>query len=290
MKKLMFIVTIIYLVVMGVSIYMFFGPVLVSSYHTIQWKGLETQVPEDFNVKTYQKDRWDVYFMHKLWMPIKIGITSAVNPAGFAEKRDDAMFITSSSDSNIFFLARDRKQFEAVYAENIGDHTVYFSARAGSVYSAVQIVKRMTAYARFNGEKLSPPEPSIPLRHYITDIIFLVGVSLPFFLIIIIMNVSGMKPNAKHFEGDPIRIEESNVFYSFKKKYRRKNSFCYLALTTSRLMIFVFRRPVLVIDLSKDDTAIEFDKKKIIIKKGKEEFHLKPSNIDRWKTQLSTFR
>ena len=289
MKKILLVTMVPYLLVMALAFYVFFGPGIMASYQNLDWKKLQTQVPGDFEVKTYKDNEWEVYSLYKLFVHVKIAVRPAIDLSGYPSQKKKVKFTYSSGKTNIYYLTSSRKLFDVIYAENVEDKTIYFRASAGSVYAAVYIMKKLTTNAYYNGIKLSAPQPEIPLRHFITDIVFAVGMSLPLFLIVFMLVLSGMKPAAKHFSGDPIRLQESNVYCNIKKKIGRKITLCYLALTSTRLMVFVFKKPVVVIHLNQDKSGLRFEGDKIIFQKGEEIYQVKPSELERWKRQISAF-
>jgi hypothetical protein len=176
-----------------------------------------------------------------------------------------------------------------VFAKNIDDVTLYFRIATASVFSGTHVLDKMLDNCFYKGQKITVPKPSIPLGAYLTDLIFFGGMMVPLFIILLVFSLSAKKPSSNYFPGDPIQLEESNVYFSRVKRFQRKNSFCYLVLTTSRLMIFTFGKPVLEIRLHEEKPEIRFEGKKIIIQRPKEKFVLRPSDIEKWKNALSPF-
>jgi hypothetical protein len=54
-------------------------------------------------------------------------------------------------------------------------------------------------------------------------------------------------------------------------------------------MVFTYRRPIVVIHPGRDKSGIRFEGEKMILQQGGEELQVKPSQIERWKAQLSAF-
>ncbi|MCP4156413.1 MAG: hypothetical protein GY757_52355 [bacterium] len=278
-----------YFVIVLVSFYVFFGPGIMASYEPLNWKGLETYAPGGFEVKTFKNRNWDVYSLYKLWVHVEISIGPAMDVERFSRRWKKTKFTDSSGQNSIYALKSSRKLFDVLYVETIGDKTVHFKTSAGSVYAAVYMMKKLTADARLDGVKLSPPDPSIPTGNFITDIIFAVGIALPLFLIIIIFRLAGLKPADHHFKGEAPRLCEHHVSYSLRTKRKRKNSSCYLALTSTRFMVFQFKKPVAIIDLKTEKSEILFEGNSILLDRGEEKLKLTPKNIGQWKAQLSVF-
>lgn len=288
MKKVLIIIFVPYLAIIGVIFYVFYGPGLVAGYETLKWNDIETMVPEDFEVKTYQsKNGWDVYSLQKLTVLIKIAVKSKINVSRLPESGPKVKYQTSTGPDDIYYIINPRKTFEVVFARSIGDSTLYFSVATPSVFSGRFIMDKLTANCFYKGQEVVPPEPAVPFSCYFTDLLFLGGMLVPLIIILLIFYLSGKKPAAKHFIGDPIRCEESYVYFSSVRKYRRKTSFCYLALTTTRLMVFVFMKPMWVVNLREEKPDMKIEGKKIIFQKENEKMVLKPSDIEKWKEALS---
>ncbi len=288
MKKALIIIFVPYLVIIGVIFYIFYGPGLAAGYETLKWNDIETMVPVDFEVKTYQgQNGWDVYSLQKLTVRIKIAVKSKIDVSRLPESGPKVMYQTSSGPGDIYYIINPRKTYEVVFARLIGDRTLYFSVTTPSVFSGRIIMDKLTADCFYKGQKVTPPEPSLPFSCYLTDLLLLGGMFVPLIIIISIFYLSGKKPSEKHFIGDPIRCEESHVYFSSVRKYRRKSSLCYLALTTTRLMVFVFMKPIWVVKLREEKPDIKIEGSKIIMQKENEKIVLKPSSIEKWKEALS---
>ena len=289
MKKVLMIIIIPYLVLIAVVFYIYFGPGLAGSYQSLKWKGIQTAVPEDFNVKTYESKGWEVYSLKKLTVLIKIARKAAFDVSGLHRSVGRLLYRVSPEPGTTFYVSNPRKTYEVVFAQEMDDVTLYFSVASPSVFSAAVIMDKITAHATYNGKKVTLPKHEIPLNAYITDFIFLGGMLLPLIIIVLIFYFSGRKPHSKYFKGDPIRFEESFVYFSSVRKFRRKNSFCYLVLTTTRLMVFQFGKPTWETVINRDKPDIRLEDKKIIIETGKEKIVLKPSEMEKWKEALRSF-
>jgi hypothetical protein len=290
MKKMLAWIIIPYLVVVGVAFYIFFGPALTARYRTLEWKDVGTFVPEGFKVKTYHSKGWDVYYMEKIFSSVKIAVRPvAVNVSRLPEGYRKVMFRYASRPDEIYFVASAHKSFEVVYARMIEGATVFISVKGGSVFSGRYVVDKIAGSTYFKGVPLEAPRPSIPLKHYWTDLVFVIGMLLPILIIYLIFYISGRRPAEKHFEGDPIVFEEGNMYYRSIRKYRRQSSFCYLVLTTTRLMVFAFRKPVWESRIYEEKPAIKIEGKNIILQKDDIKFVLKSARIEKWKEHLNRF-
>ena len=283
-----------YLVIMGIIFYIFFGPGLIG-YQPLKWKGIETIVPEGFKVKTYQSKGWEVYSIKKLSVFIKIALKPAINVSGLPRHTRKVLYRFSSEPGEIYYVSNPRKVYEVVFARNIAvdednsNITLYLSASAPSVFSCRYIINKIAGNTFYKGQKIKAPKPSIPMKCYLTDFLLLGGMLVPLLIILLIFYLSGKKPASKHFIGDPIRCEESYVFYRSIRKFRRQSSCCYLVLTATRLMVFIFRRPFREIKIHEERPGVKIEGNKIILEKEKERIILRPKDIEKWKEHLSRF-
>lgn len=289
MKKIVAIIIIPYLLIVAVAFYIYFGPGLLGGYGPLDWKGLLTNVPGGFKVKVYQDPGWDVYSLSKIFVTMKIALGPAMDVTRLPGRARKVIYQTSPDPDRIFYIFSRRKSYEVVFAQSLKDTTVYYSVASGSVFSAARMLAKLTADNFYRGEPISPVKPSIPFKAYITDLIFLFGMLLPIFIILLIFSLSGKKPAEKHFSGDPIRCEENLVYFTSVRKYRRKSSACYLVLTAARLMVFVFRKLEWEIKLNEAGASIRIEGKKIILQKDKEKAILRPTDIEKWNECLSPY-
>jgi hypothetical protein len=292
MKKVLTIIIVPYLVIIAISFYIFYGPGIFTGFETLKWKDIEINVPKNYKVKSYENQGWEVYSLQKVFEQVRIALKSpAVNVSDFPKHKHTGkvIFQYSPGPGSIYFISSVRKTHEVVFARNIDEVTLYFCAANASVFSGTHILDKMMADCYYKGQKITIPKPSIPLGNYITDLIFFGGMIVPIFIILLVFALSAKKPSSEYFSGDPVQMEESNVYFSRIKRFQRKNSFCYLVLTTSRLMIFSFGKPVLDISLREEKPDIRFEKNKIIIQRPKEKLVLRPSDIETWKNALSLY-
>ena len=292
MKKLFTIIIIPYLVVIGVAFYFFFGPGIFTGFETLKWKDIEINVPKNYNSKSYENQGWEVFSMKKLSEEIRIARKSpAVDVTGFPKQKQSGKVIYQFSPGleSIYYISKVRKNYEVVFAKNIDDVSLYFHVSSASVFSGTHVLDKMMANCFYKSQKLDILKPAVPLGAYLTDIIFFAGMIVPIFIILLVFSLSAKKPSPGYFTEDPVQMEEGSVYFSRVKRFQRKNSFCYLVLTTSRLMVFVFGKPVLEILLREEKPDIRFERNKIIIQRPKEKFVLKPSDIEVWKNALSPF-
>lgn len=290
MKKVMIMIVVPYLVIMGIIFYFFYGPGVLSGYEALKWKDIETVVPSGFTVKPYQSQDWDVYSLKKISVLIKIAVKPCTDVSRLHERGPRVLFQTTPGVGENYYIANPHKRFDVVFAKAMDDgNAIYFSVGGPSVYTGRYIMDKLLGNCFYKGQKVTLPPISVPSSVYLTDFIFLGGMSIPLIVIILIFYLSGGKPSDRYFEGDPIRCEESFVYYSSVRKWRRKNSFCYLVLTTSRLLVFLFRKPVVEIKVREDDAEITIVGNKIIIQLEKGKIVLRSSNIEKWKEALSGF-
>ncbi|MFC2145808.1 hypothetical protein ACFLRT_00440 [Acidobacteriota bacterium] len=292
MKKLLAIIIIPYLVIIGIAFYIFFGPGIFTGFETLKWKDIEIKTPKNYHVKSYESEGWEVYSMEKLFEQVRIARKSpAVDVTGFPKHKHSGKVIYqfSPGPGSIYYISKVRKTHEVVFAKNIDDVTLYFRIATASVFSGTHVLDKMLANCFYKGQKIAIPKPSIPLGAYLTDFIFFGGMIVPLFIILLVFSLSAKKPASTYFTGDPVQLEESNVYFSRIKRFQRKNSFCYIVLTTSRLMIFSFGKPVLEIRLHEEKPDIKFERNKIIIQRPKEKLVLRPSDIETWENALSPF-
>jgi hypothetical protein len=278
-----------YLLVMAVTFYIFFGFGAMIGSKPLTWQGIETRVPSGGTVNIYSSKGWDVYAWKKLFVQVKIAVKSAIDVTGLPTYHRKVSFQHTPGPDRVYYIANDKRGFEVIFALNVADKTLYFSAFTASPFSSRHILRKIVGNCSYKGHKLDFQEPAVPLGIYTTDLLFVGGMSLPIFIIVLVFYLSCRKPDPKYFEGDPIRCEENYVYFSSRRKFRIRNSFCYLALTTRRLMIFVFGKPKWTIDLYDDDADITFAGKKMIIRKGDHKITLKLTDPEEWKNCLSRF-
>lgn len=291
MKKLLIAILVPYLAVIGVAFYLFFaGGVLFGKYESLEWNGIRTVVPAGISVREYEDKGWRVYWFEKNTLSAKIAFKPAINVTRMHENVRGLRYKTTSGEADIFYISNPRKNIEAVYACNMGDETLYFSVSSASVYTSVTVLEKLVRDCVYNGEPVPYMEFSVPGGVYWTDYLMIFGMTIPLVMILVIFTISGGKPGEKHFEGDPLRYGEAHVQFSRRKKYQRKNTFCYLALTQARLIIFVFKRPVFQVTLDElkrgDNSKLMIEDKKIILEQEDERFILKPADIEPWKQYL----
>jgi hypothetical protein len=294
MKKILAIIIILYLVGIGIAFYFFFGPGIFTGFETLKWKDIEINVPKNYNSKSSESQGWEVFSMKKLSEEVRIAWKSpAVDVTGFPKHKQAGKVIYqfSPGPGSIYYISNPRKTYEVVFALNAADVTLYFSVFSPSVFSGTYVLDKMMANCFYKGQKIAIPKPSIsiPLGAYLTDFIFFGGMVVPLFIILVVFSLSAKKPASKYFTEDPVQLEESNVYFLRVRKFQRKSSFCYLVLTTSRLMIFMFGKPIMEIRLREEKPGIRFERNKIIIQSPKEKLVLKPADIETWKNALSPF-
>ncbi len=293
MKKLLLLVLVPYLLLIGIVFYIYFGSGIITAYETLKWKDIETMAPAGSTVKIYQGNGWEVYSLKKATVFIKVAVKPAMNVAELPAYSQKVLFKASAEPSEIYYIANPRKTIEVVYARTMGDTTLYFSVACPSLFSGRYIMDKMTGQCFYKGEKVTPSTLaaySIPLRCYITDYLFLGALTLPLIIVLLIFALSGKKPSAKHFIGDPIRCEESNIYFVRMRRFRRQGNFCYLALTAAgRLRVFLFMRPVWAIDLRRERPDIQIEGHKIILQKENEKIVFWSAKIREWQEALGLF-
>ena len=277
-----------YLVFIGVMVYIYFGPGVFGGYETLLWKDMEIKVPKDFNVKTYQSKGWDVYSLQKISVLVKIAQKTAVDLQGLAQHAGKIIYRFSPGPGSIYYISNPHKNYEVVFARNEAGLTLYFSVSSPSVFSAAYIIDKITADGFFHGEKIGIAKPLFPIRVYLTDLIFLGGMTLPLIVVLVIFSFAGAKPSPDYFRGDPILCAENFVYFTRVRKFMRRNNFCYLVLTITRLMVFVFKKPVVEIRLREEKPDIKIQGKRIIIRRANEKIVLRPTEIRKWQDALSS--
>jgi hypothetical protein len=290
MKKIILLILVPYLLVIGVVFYLYFGPGILSGYTPLKWNGITAEVPKDFKVSTYQTDGWEVYYLTKISVMIKIAVKPGIdNVSGFAKHEGNVLFEYTPDNEKTYYFSKKGKLVQAASAAVIDSTAIFFSVSSQSPYGAVYILDKIMANASYKGNPFPRLKPVLPRSIYTTDYIFLAGMLVPCLIILIIFSFSGRRPSGRHFIEDPIRYEETFVYFSKARTLGRANSFCCLVLTSTRLMAFHFRRPLFEIKLKEGKTGIRFDGKKIIIDNGKLYITLRPGDIDKWKQCLMPY-
>lgn len=289
MKKLLILVLVPYLLLIGIVFYIYFGPGVLTGYGALQWKDIETMAPVGSKVKIYQGNGWEVYSLKKATVFIKVAVKPAMDVAGLPASSKKVLYKASAGPGEIYYISNPRKTIEVVYAQTVGDATLYIGVAGPSLLSGRYIMAKMTRGCFYKGQAVmrNTATYSAPLRCYLNDIIFLAAMILPLIIVLVIFLFSGRRPSSRYFEGDPIRLEESYVVYSSIRRFRRQNNFCYLVLTSGRLMMFVFMRPVWAVDIHRQKPDIKIEGNKIILQKENEKIIFRPSGIKEWKEALS---
>lgn len=291
-NKFLIILVVPYLLIMGFVFYIFFSPGLIESYEPLNWKGIETTVPGGFTIKEYNARGWEVYSLNKMTALIKIALFPGTNVQGLTAKVNKIKYLYSPTPNRVYYISNPRKTFEAVFALAIPEEhkTIYISVSAPSIYTVTRVLEKIAGNLSYNGKSIGFKQPPIPLKTYWTDLLLLAGMIIPLLLIVILFTISGRKPAQKHFEGDPIATDEEHVYFSHVKKYRRKGSFAYMALTSTRLLVFTFKKKSIEINLLENLPEIKIVGKKIFIQLNAEEkIIVKPSNLEKWKSALTPY-
>lgn len=293
MKKILLLIFLPYLLVLGVMLYIFYGPAIINRYEALHWQDIDTLVPADTTVQIYQSKGWDVYSLRKTTMLIKIALKPAIDVAELPSYSKKVLFKESAGPDEIYFISIPIKSIEVVYARTMGDMTVYFSVASPSLFSGLYIMDKITGSCFYRGEKVTQSTSSsyaIPSKCYLMDFTFWGIMTLPLILMLFIFGLSGKKPSERHFIGDPVRFEESYIYYTFIKRFRRKGNFAYLALTASgHLRLFLFMRPIWTIDIRQEKSNLKIIGKTIIFQKEKEKLVFRTAKIREWQEALSSF-
>lgn len=293
MKKLVTIIFVSYVAFVVALSYFFYGPGIIGRYEELQWQGVEASVPAGFDVRQYQSKGWQVYSLKKWHTLIKIAIRPAQPVANLPQSSRKLTFRHQPEPGTIYYISNPRKSYEIVYAHNViaGDEavTVYFSVNCPSVYSGTHIIEKITESAFFKGVAVPVPVVEIPTGVYLTDFIFIGGITLPLLILALVFYYSGKRPSDKHFMGDPIRCEEASVYYTRIQRFRRQSSTCYLVMTSTRLLVFIFKKKIVEIRLDEEKPQFRVEGKKIIIEREKDKIILRPADIAKWKECLSSY-
>lgn len=286
----MLLIVLPYLVIMGGIFYLYFAPGVIPVYKTLKWEDIETRVPDGFKLKIYRDRSWEVYSLYKQSVLIKIALGTGCDVSKLHQHTSGLIFQTSTGPGENYYISNPRKTHEIVFAKNMEDGvTLWLSVASPSVFSGRYVMEKIAGSCFYKGRSVGFSTVILPLRSYLVDFIFLGGMGVPLVVIILVFYLSGKKPSSKYFLGDPIRCEEAYVFFGSVRRFRRKNSFGYLVLTTGRLMVFHFKKPVLEIGVREENTDITIDRNKIIVQLEKEKFVLRSSKIDEWKKALGEF-
>jgi hypothetical protein len=293
MKKIILLFTIPYLLVVGIVFYLFFGPGVITTYETLQWKEIDTMVPVDGKIKIYQSQGWEVYSLRKSAFLIKIALKPAMDVAGLPSFSQKLLYRESAGPGQIYYIANPHKNLEVVYARTVGDTTLYFSAASPSLFTSLFIMDKITGRCFYKGEKvtqLTSSSYNIPLKCYLTDYIFVGSMTLPVIIMFFIFSFSGKKPSERYFIEDPVRLEESYIYYTMIRGFRRKGNFGYLVLTSAgRLRMFTFMKHIWTIDLYTEKPNLTIVGNTIILQREKGRFVLRSGKIREWQEALSSF-
>ncbi|MCP5045936.1 MAG: hypothetical protein GY940_02120 [bacterium] len=290
MMKMVLLITIPCILMMGLIYYFFFGTGVMSGYRSLTWEGIDTRVPAGFSARNYVRKQWRVYSLNKLFLWAKIAVAPAMNVLDLPRQARNVKFQHSAGSDRVYYItSAGKKGVEVVFAQTIDDTTLYFSVAAASALTARKILRRVAGQSLYNGRRVGFSEPAVPLGVYTIDLLYWGGSLLVVPLIIFLFYFGGKPAAEKHFQGDPVTCDESFIYFRSKIKRRRRGSWGYLALTPTRLILFLFGKPIFEIEVKGEDAEITFDGKKMIIVKGKDRVSLKPDDLDKWKTSLSRF-
>jgi hypothetical protein len=291
MKRTIVIILTVYVLVIGVLFYVFLGAGVLSGFKSLKWQGIETQVPPDFKVKEYRSKGWQVYALSRISAFIKIARKPAVNVFELSRYEKEVVLEkrTPLPEPATYYVVKEKKLYTVVAAASRDNTTLYISVSTFSLFFSRYIMGRMLQNFTFNGEAVTFPSPVIPLKLYGYDLLIVASFLLPLIILIPIFYFSGKTPNPQHFQGETILCEEKFVYTTFQKKWNRSNTFCYLALTSSRLVIFCFGKLKLEIKLDEERPDIAIRGRKIILEHKDKTIILRPADIDRWQSCLSSF-
>lgn len=291
MKRTIVVIVMVYVLVIGVLWYVFLGAGVLSGFKSLQWQGIETQVPPDFKAREYQSKGWQVYALSRISALIKIARKPAVNVFELSryEKKVVLEKRTFLPEPATFYVVKEKKLYTVVAAASRDNTTLYISVSTFSLFFSRYIMDRMLQNFTFNGEAITFPSAAIPLKLFGYDLLILASFLLPLIILIPIFYFSGKNPDPRHFQGETILCEEKFVYTTFQKKWNRSNTFCYLALTSSRLVIFCFGKLKLAIKLDEERPDIAIRGRKIILKHKDTTIILRPADIERWQSCLSSF-
>lgn len=291
MKKVLVIIIVVYLVLLVGIFYVYFGPGMFSDYKVLKWKGLETNVPSGVEeVKTFRKNDWDVYSMKESTVMIKIALKPGAAVSRIPGYYPNVLYRVSPGPGEIYFVANPGENYEVVFAKAMADGmTLQFIVVSHSAHASRYIMDKVVGNCFYRGQKVTLPEYAIPLKCYVEDYTILGAYSLPLIIIILYFYFSGKKPSSRYFEGDPIRFEESFVYCKHLPKSRGRFNFCYLVLTSTRLMVFHFMKPKWETRVREENADITIDGKWMYLQGENGIVVLKPSKIEEWQEVLGLF-
>jgi len=282
MKRIALIFIIVFVLIFIGLGYFFYAPGVLTQYTPLDWKNIHVDIPGNFKVRTYRSKDWDVYSLSKWFFLVKIGVKPQIDIQRLPEFSRRVLFRSSPDPDSIYFISFLHKDaYEVVFACSREGTSVYLSALAPTAFGAVSIMKRMTASFSFNGQKIPFPNPPVPLKVYLHDIIILAALIFPLLILILVFSISGRIPNSEYFFNDPVLYSEKYVYYTLVRSWSRSSACCFFALTSSRLRIFTFGRPKWDISLRDDKQVITIERKRIRVQNDKFTLLLYPSRMDK---------
>jgi hypothetical protein len=290
MKRILLMIFVPYLIIMAVIFYFYYGAGVFGSYTPFEWKGIKTMAPRISRNEIYQIDGWDVYYFQKQSFLIRIAVKPSLdNVSGFTQHLEKILFKYSPDSKKIFYISKIRKTFEATSAVALDDVCIFFSVSSPSAFNSVRILEKLIAKSEYKGAPILFPNPTIPQSAYSEDILLWAIIFGSLAITFIIISFSGRRPGSRYLNDEPIQFGESFVYFTRKMRWGRNSSFGYMALTSSRLIVFYFMKPIFECNLREGKPGILFEGKKIILSKNNERITVRPSNIDRWKELLFTY-
>jgi hypothetical protein len=290
MKKIILLLIAPYIIVMGIIFYFNFGVGVISGYAPFEWKGIKTRVPKNFNNETYPKNGCDVYYLQKKTVLIRIVVAPTTNNSqGFSQRTGKMLFDYSSEPGKTFYVSKTRKVFEALSVATLDDVSIFFDVTSPSAFTSVRVLEKITTGSSFNGKPIPFLHPPIPRRVFFEDILIWIIILAALAITLIVTHFSGKRPGIKYFLNDPIQFEEKYVYFSRKIKIGRNSSFGFMVLTSSRLLVFHFMKPIFELKLKEGKPNLRFEGKKIILENEKGKITIRSSNIDTWKEALFSY-
>ena len=264
-------------------------------YQPLSWQGLEIHVPSGGKISQYSSKGWQVYFLKKLTVQIKIAQKGQVDIYELPKLEKKTVYVNRFEDADhlVYFISKikagDSNMYKGVLAKNINGTSIYISVSGPSLFFTQLIMGNITDKMKYKGIQQDIPKIILPTGLFGYDFLYASFFLLPLLIIFLLFNISGRKPADILAKERVILFDEENVLFSLKSKFRRQSGVCYMAITSRKLLVFIFKKPKYEFELSDKNKTIRLEKNNICINFSDNVLILKSVNMPRWQQYLNPF-
>lgn len=284
MKRILYTITIIFIIAIIALIYFFYG-IGADNYKKISWQGMNVNVPNDYRIVKYKSKGWDVYSLRKRDVLVIIAEKAEIDIYNLPRNKKKVLYKKEfvKPYGSIFYIFRNKSDNTVVYSLNVENTSVYLSVSSISLIKSLNIMNNILKFCNYREHRIISPNIELPISIYYNDFVYLIIAVISFLLIFFLIYFSGKKP--KSIFEDEIIFDEEYVNYTDLSVAKRKSSYCYLVLFRDRLAVYNYMKPVMEIS-RKDASVLSFKKNSIIIKHNRKNIIIKPSKFEDWQKIL----